>query len=240
MTSAAVQPFPFLSLPAELRIRVYSLLVPDRAHVSWDFLTQGDSPPTHSTVHNLLNLVCTSRQIYDEVTHQYYQHKTLLIETSGINLGQDQYYRHAVTYAFLAALPPRTRAFFKTLEIRLTSSFFADMKWKTAPPGFGPWPEDSFSAALLLLPNLEAIHFSFAKVLDYRVSNYWRNSLHIESVRLESTLNWMIDRIPNHVQLRWSFLSWQLDRLSDELKMKVESRGGFHQCGRTECPKLDC
>ena len=68
------KPFPFLSLPSELRLKVYQHFFADAGDAVLDL-----EPDNYKRIHKSLGLMRVCRQIHDEATHLYYSTRAVRV-----------------------------------------------------------------------------------------------------------------------------------------------------------------
>jgi len=108
-SSKIKQTFPFLSLPSELRTKIYSL-------VFTPFPTVIDLDPTTFSIihrHKLISLFSVSKQLYHESSHHFFSTHTFRI----FPIHPGRYFK--AKKPLLARLPSHYRSSIVTLELRL-------------------------------------------------------------------------------------------------------------------------
>ena len=109
-------PFPFFSLPYELRLRIYELLLISRKTIDLD-------PLNHRSIRPLLETLLVSHRMHDEASAVFYGRNTFrLFPTHGRF--------HHTKAPLLARLSPRYRELITRVELRLGPS------WTKPPRGW--------------------------------------------------------------------------------------------------------
>jgi hypothetical protein len=204
---ANVQPFPFLRLPTELRLRVYDYLIPNIAYVSLTPYTHLllDSPPrqrNRSPCHDLALLhICP--QIYDDFIKHVYLNRTLFLTLAHDPNARSLSDRHfAYRYEALLSLRPSIRTLFTHIEIEvgyLHRLLVHERRYHDIQTPSHPTDDAALRAFFSLLPNLESILLSFPisiLLLFPKERPYFM-------AQREETLAWLRRCIPGHVRLRW-------------------------------------
>ncbi|OAL43854.1 hypothetical protein IQ07DRAFT_592659 [Pyrenochaeta sp. DS3sAY3a] len=189
-----VKPFPFLRLPAELRLQVYAEFLPREAHVALLAQPLRDHRPPRLD----LQIMRVNTQLHDEVQKFLYSNRTLFIvvarDRESLTLSNEFAAR---SYETLARMAPKTRELFTGLEIQIgylahqtfTSKHYVDID---AVP-------DPFPHMFSLLPNIKSLLFSFcsspyAKIRPPRIFREYYQ-----------TLEWLFPYIPPSIEIRWDF-----------------------------------
>ncbi|KAI5459095.1 hypothetical protein BGZ63DRAFT_415754 [Mariannaea sp. PMI_226] len=117
-------PFHFLSLPSELRIKIY-------AYFFADIPTLLDlNPDNYKRIHKKLGLMRVCKQVHDEATYAFYSTRTFrLFPTYPIRLFKKK--------PLLARLKPHQRQCLTSLELRLGISWNAPPKLWAVNPALG-------------------------------------------------------------------------------------------------------
>jgi hypothetical protein len=218
---ANVQPFPFLRLPTELRLRVYDYLIPNIAYVSltpYTHLLLGNSPSRqrNRSPCDDLALLHICPQIYDEFTKHVYLNRILFLtlahDPSARSLSDSHF---AYRYEALLSLRPSIRTLFTHVEIEvgyLHRLLVHERRYHDIQIPSHPTDDAALRAFFALLPNLESILLSFPisiLLLSPKERPYFM-------AQREETLAWLRRCIPGHVRLRWDTtmydpFEWQPD-----------------------------
>lgn len=188
-------PFRLLDLPAELRLQVYSHLLP-----RLPYLTLVDVKPHRYALPRYdLAPLRTCRQIYTELVEHFYKDQTLVINIYEMNatLGRTRTRDRSIVFS----MRKETRSYFKDLEIRLLTCEDPNISRK------GPhWAahtaaddETMFHYTLKAFPNVETAVVSFE--LEENHLKYWRGS----GRSFEDVTGWLVLNIPRNIDLRWDF-----------------------------------
>ena len=198
-----MKPFPFLQLPAELRLNVYSHLLPREAHLAIvDQPLRDHKPPRIS-----LSFMRTSRRIHDEVAKYFYERRTLfmiVVRDEGEPTLCDEFLSRY--HETVAMMRPQTRQLFVDMEIQLGGDIklgghreaisSRPRRCGTKSPGARPMMRHIFS----LLPNLSTVTFSFLQ----------SPRVFIRGCGLrEQTLEWVLHHVPSEAEVRWG--AWSRD-----------------------------
>ncbi|EGY15368.1 hypothetical protein HYQ45_002473 [Verticillium longisporum] len=118
-------PFPFMSLPGELRLKVYAYHFADAGKV------MDLDPDNHKRLHRKLALFKTCRTIYSEASHYYYSSRTFRLFPTfpGRFLKTKK--------PLLARLTPSKRACLTSLEMRLGPGWNAPPRGWVVNPALG-------------------------------------------------------------------------------------------------------
>lgn len=210
-----VPSFPFLRLPAELRLQCYAHLLPRPTHLSL-FDHQNRARKAPRTTFAILR---TCRQLHDEVSKYFYDKQVLFQK---LVCPFPTSIRHAIhlalDYETVAGMGARTRLYFKRLEVQVDC--VPNRSVNIPPYSAVPRVEDSWGEMLKLLPSLETVVVSFPPH-----SRETARMLH----KRRAPVNWLIDQIPDRMQLLWDFRHWQ-DEEGERLvaeRMQLGWRGGL-------------
>ena len=118
-------PFHFLSLPSEIRIRIYEYYFSDSEPV----IDLG--PENHKRYHNKLRLVRVCRQVHDEATHLFYSTQTFRI----FQIYPGRYFK--TKKPLLARMKPIHRDCMTSLDLRLGPGWGAPPKGWVVTPALG-------------------------------------------------------------------------------------------------------
>ncbi|KAF2878007.1 hypothetical protein BDV95DRAFT_8308 [Massariosphaeria phaeospora] len=211
---AHVKPFPLLRLPAELRLHVYAQRLPREPHLSlFDQPNRAYKPPRLD-----LTILRTCHQLHDEVTKYLYRDRTLFVKA--VTGGKDMVSSAHITqnYESVAAMAPTTRLYFKTLEIQVDYQASRDVcgpRFPHALPSYDP-----FADTFKLLPALETVVVSFPPHGPNPSTKY-------RYAKRKEPVAWLIEHIPDSLQLRWDFTHWHDEAGEQMVADRMASRGGL-------------
>jgi hypothetical protein len=220
-----VKPFPFLRLPAELALLVYSYLLPREQHIALvEQPMLGYRPPRVR-----LDIMRTSQQMHREVAKYFYENRTLFMATGRLKnspmLSNEYLSRY---YETLAIMNPQTRRFFTRFDIKVVHQ-----TEQTLPPRryqLVPSVADPMQHVFDLLPNLSTVVLSLGPT-PFRPLVWLR-----VATQRDDTLESLLDHIPQHVEILWDkstapALEGKLGRSgkSDESRLwrMMNDRGSF-------------
>jgi hypothetical protein len=192
-----------LQLPAELRLNVYSHLLPREAHIAIvDQPLRDHKPPRIS-----LSVMRTNRRLHDEVAKYFYERRTLfmiVVRDQDSPTLSDECLSHY--YQTVAMMRPQTRHLFVAMEIQLGGDVrsgglreqISSMPrcWGTKGPGARPMMRNIFD----LLPNLTAVIFSFLQPARVFTRSYGKRA---------QALEWVLHHVPFKAEVRWG--AWSDD-----------------------------
>jgi hypothetical protein len=112
------KPFVFLTLPSELRLKIYQYYFADADNVL-DL-----NPDNYRRMHKRLGIIRVCRQLHDEVTHYFYSTRTVRIFPTF----PGRYFK--TKKPMLARMKPNQRGCLQTLELRLGPG------WNAPPRGW--------------------------------------------------------------------------------------------------------
>ncbi|KAF1347274.1 hypothetical protein EJ07DRAFT_143263, partial [Lizonia empirigonia] len=156
-----LQPFPFLELPAELRLQVYDHLIPPLPYIPMSSRTH----PKPGTLPTLPTNLRVNKQIHAEVNNHCFTRPTLLLQASRASALPET--AHHFTHAYSAAYAdryPRIGATplgrrITTLKVQILPSEETTRDARHRPP---PWTKSvPLRAICAALPNLHTILFSY-------------------------------------------------------------------------------
>lgn len=207
----AVKPFPFLQLPGELRLHVYSYHLPRAPYLSlFDKPLPSCNPPRAD-----LRILRTSRQLHNEASKYFYENRKLFIGlTKGHGFEAMDYNGIARVYEITASIPHRTRTLFRHLDIMVGYvGLRADVR---RYPEIKP-VDDPFRETLALLPNLGTVLISFRPGATTTVAPITDR---------KAAVLWLIDAIPESITLLWDYTDWRDKAGEDFVSRGMEKRGG--------------
>jgi len=185
-------PSGFFKLPPELRLIIYSHILPRPTY----FDINRPIPHEYRSMHAL----CVSRQFHDELANYFYSSQTLVLSVYHTYKG-----KHGLQEALkiathlLASMNPRTRSHFRNLEVKLYShnDTIARSGKIYYAPSLSPKPLSAIHPAFFAsLPNLKVVLVSFAAGWPQSLPEGRRNMLEV--------IKWLIDTMPS-VEMYWDF-----------------------------------
>jgi hypothetical protein len=204
-----IQPFPFLRLPTELRLRVYDYLAPKISHLELTPYTYFDSAnSTTSRQRNRsprcdLTLLRVSRKLNHEFVKHVYLNRVLFLslahDPNATSLSDSHF---AYRYEALLSLRPSIRALLTHIEIEvgyLHRLLVHERRYHDIQIPSHPTDDAALRAFFALLPNLQSILLSFP-ISILSISSEERP--YFQAQRQE-TLAWLRRCISEHVRLRW-------------------------------------
>ncbi|KAH7356285.1 hypothetical protein BKA66DRAFT_248456 [Pyrenochaeta sp. MPI-SDFR-AT-0127] len=187
-----VKPFPFLRLPAELRLLFYAHLLPREPHIALLFQPLRD----HKSPRLRLDIMRVNTKLHGEVHKYLYQNRTLfmiLARDGSSKTLSDEYI--ARNYETLARMSMRTRQLFQKLEIQI--GYLANQTFTAKRYADVSSVSDPMRHIFTMLPNLQTLVISFAS------SSYAIRSMQRIFRELNETVVWLISYIPLSVNLVW-------------------------------------
>ncbi|KAH7075181.1 hypothetical protein FB567DRAFT_185212 [Paraphoma chrysanthemicola] len=228
-----VKPFPLLRLPAELRLEVYSHLVPREAHIA--VLAQAQPHRDHKPPRLRLDLLRVNRQLHDEATKYFYENRTLFMVAArdkGSELLSNEFVSRY--YETVAVMSASTRLLFTKLELQIgyfSNQIFTPRRYQNVPSATSPMQQ-----MLTLLPSLTSVVISFGLAPAQLMGSNDR----IIAQR-NDTLKWLLENIPQTIEVSWDeTITLPLPgRVEDpELSAIMRSRGPLKQ-GESVATRLE-
>ncbi|KAJ8110661.1 hypothetical protein OPT61_g6547 [Boeremia exigua] len=240
--TSLVPPFRLLDLPTELRLYLYTYILPRQPYLT----LLNIEPRRHAIPRFDLAALRTCQQIHDELIDHFYKDQVLVMNVYDL---EESSWAFVVTSPRdrLIALNMRreTRSCFKRLEIRMLDigDPRTDRKgsyWEAMETDV--WDSDPyFTETLQAFPNLETATVSF-EILENNL-RYWGGWF----LSLGRSARFMYESVPKHIQLRWDFrptsdpslqelaeekeaIMWNLKEVVAEEEAK---RGGTVQLGKS-------
>ncbi|KAH5106884.1 hypothetical protein HBH72_048670 [Parastagonospora nodorum] len=213
-----VKPFPFLRLPAELALHVYSCLLPREDHIALLYQPTRDHKPPRAR----MDIMRTSRQMHKEVTKYFYENRTLFMIVARDKHSQMLSREYASRYyETLAAMSPETRALFTRLEVDI--AHFSEQTFASRRFHHIPSVTDPMQHIFDLLPHLKTIVI----VLGVTPARPAKAVERVITQRNE-TLRWLLEYVPPNVDILWERASLpKIDTGAAELQSMIEARGSF-------------
>lgn len=226
-----VKPFPFLQLPAELRLHVYSYLLPREPHIALLHQPHRDHRPPRLR----LDIMRANKQVHNEVVEYLYEKRTLFMivarDRESPTLTNEYLSRY---YETLASMPTQTRQHFTKLEIQI--GYLSSQTFTAKRHTHVPSVSDPMSHILFLLPNLDTVVISFQSLLYTSVSTH-----RIVRERTQ-TAEWLIKYIPESVNVVWDLArAFAFRTKLDEQPMwrTIQARGEINM-GHSVFTQLEC
>jgi hypothetical protein len=220
-----VKPFPFLNLAPELRLDVYSHLLPRGNYISLTGDASSWFGPPHSG-RDLANVLRTCHQVHNEVFDHFYKTPTLFMKLVCFahRFPTHHSYRNR---DILVSMDSRARNSVEQLVIEV------DLYVKNEPGstlGEGTWLE-----ILALLPSLKTVVFSFTENPEFRQEPNgikWEEQEHFAERSMHRAVRYFILRTLTSLELRWHFAGLPEHYLRDDkwLQSVLEKRGGMIKC----------
>lgn len=189
---ASIRPFPFLDLPAELRLLTYTFLLPREPHLA--LLHQPHRE--HKTPRIRLDILRVSRQVHDETVKYFYEKRTLFLvaarDKASLTLSNHYLSRF---YETVAAMNPRTRQLFRKLEIQIAYLSGQSTTLKAYPSV--SFVADPMRDLFRLLPQLDTLVIAFGPN-PFIAGENWG----VIREKLE-TVYWLIECIPPAIRVQW-------------------------------------
>ncbi|KAI4664100.1 uncharacterized protein J4E79_003601 [Alternaria viburni] len=192
------KPFPFLRLPAELRLHTYSFLLPPGPRIDLD-------PSRQHVTRPRLNIMRTNRQLHNEVRKLFYGNRRMFIQVGPGLMDKELAikYDHGLKGLHMATtINPTALQLLKELEFQ----FCKHMCGESYPSESWMNPMGRIYYAL----KLERIRITFIKNDIYRLSAAGSTnpkgleSQRIQYEKLERFGRWFINQIPASVNVSWS------------------------------------
>lgn len=220
-----VTPFPFLRLPAELRLQIYAHHLPREDHIALlhDPFRKWAGKSRHPHVD--LAVMRTNQQLHDEIAKYFYGQRTLFMQLARDKNGQllsDEFISRY--YETLAVMNPSTRGFFTKIELQI--GLLPDQHFEARRYQHVKSVSDPMRHMLALLPNLSTFVVTFARRVSRPLSSRIRYAEH-----MRDTLQWLLTYIPDDAEILWDFRSnphWFSDEsVKEEMEVQkvIESRG---------------
>ncbi|KAF1937958.1 hypothetical protein EJ02DRAFT_39784 [Clathrospora elynae] len=191
-----VPPFAFLRLPAELRLHVYSFLIPRAPEIP---LIRPDADPKAPRRRPRLHVMRVSKQLHGEVRKYMYEGRTLFMAVGRdepCKALSDTYSGHH--YEAIASMNPETRQLFQRLEVRVCPY----PRWTSEAHRClaAPTVKDLMRHLFNALSSLETLVISF----DPNPARHLPTSLAYQDREdMVRTTEWLIDEIPASIKVEW-------------------------------------
>jgi len=180
-----VKPFPFLRLPAELRLHVYEYLLPHEISLTPMYPGEDDV--------NRLAIMYVNKQVYDEARKSYYQNRNLHIDVCIDKVDSSLRGYLDPIDEMLDSMNAGTLRLFKDITIRI-----GETKWDGPVDDPVANPVNQF---LTKLTGVERIFIDFDKQdLRYRTTLPQPR----QDMYVDQTKKWLIDNVPASVSIEWS------------------------------------
>ncbi|KAI4705557.1 hypothetical protein J4E81_000440 [Alternaria sp. BMP 2799] len=190
------KPFPFLRLPAELRLHTYSFLLPPGPRIVID-------PSRQHVTRPRLNIMRTNRQIHNEVRKLFYGSRRMFIQVQPGLMDKESAikYGHGLKCLHMSTtINPTILQLLKELEFQFRKD-----------PSGGCYPSESWMnpmGRIYYMLKLERISITFTESEFYRLTAAGSTdpkALEVQRIqyeKLERFARWFINQIPASVNLR--------------------------------------
>ncbi|KAF2821718.1 hypothetical protein CC86DRAFT_99780 [Ophiobolus disseminans] len=219
-------PFPFLRLPAELRLQIYAHHLPREDHIALLHRPPRELHRDRKPPHINLAIMRANHQLHNEITKYFYEKRTLFIvlaRDKQSRMLSDEYVSRY--YETLAAMSPYTRQLFTKVEFQV--GLFAEQTFEARRHVHVPSVTDPMHHVIALLPNLTTVVLTFPTTAAQRGMVRIRTKY---AAQISDTLDWLLSYLPNEMQLLWDLKSFPMTadpRITDEVRLRgiIESRG---------------
>lgn len=188
-----VKPFPFLSLPAELAIQIYSHILPREPHIALLYQPTREHKPPRVR----LDIMSTNKQLHGEVSKYFYEKRTLFMllarDKNSQMLSNEYMSRY---YETLAVMNFETRSLFTRLEVMV--AHFSEQTFRPRQYQLVKSVVDPMQQIVELLPNLATVVIALGPTPVRPIQALVR----VVQQRNE-TLEWFLKYVPPHIEILW-------------------------------------